>query len=331
MLDERKANILQTVVSEYIETAQPVGSAHVARTSEVSVSPATVRNDMAILEQEGYLHQPHTSAGRVPTDKGYRWFVDHLSGVGRLAGADTKTVLRFFDEAHGELEEMLSATSQLLSDLTRYAAVVVGPPHAEATVRSIQLVGLAPQVALMVVVLSNGVIDKHTMEFDEETDEAALTAASVRLSELVVGRPLSEVTGIEPVGPSAKDPILAHALRLLEGDAEADGGVFTAGVSDLARSFDAVVQVSEVLHLLEQQYLVVSLMRDVLDRGLSVAIGAETGLEPLAACSVVVAPYGIDGETVGAVGVLGPSRMDYAQALATVSVVGRHLGDRLSE
>lgn len=331
MLDERKANILRAVVEEYIETAQPVGSGHVARSTSVKVSSATIRNDMVVLEQEGYLQQPHTSAGRVPTDKGYRWFVDQLHDPGRLGGADARQVLSFFERAHGELEEMLSDTSRLLSDLTRYAAVVVGPPHAEATVRSVQLVGLAPRVALIVVVLSSGVIEKHTLEFAEDTDDAALTAATVRLSELVVGTALSDAASIEPEGPAARDEIVRLALDVIRGDVSHDAGVFTSGASGLARSFDAVAQVSEVLRVLEQQYLVVTLMRDVLDRGLSVAIGAETGLEPLAECSIVVAPYEIDGETLGTIGVLGPSRMNYPQALAAVGIVSRELGDRLSE
>lgn len=331
MLDERKAHILRAVVEEYIETAQPVGSAHVARAASLQVSSATVRNDMVVLEQEGYLTQPHTSAGRVPTDKGYRWFVDHLDEGMRSAPLDAAQVRTFFERAHGELEEMLLATSRLLSDLTHYAAVVVGPPHSEATVRSVQLVGLAPRVALVVVVLSNGVIEKHTLEFDEDTDDAALTAATVRLSELLVGTVLSEAAQIEPLGPAARDAIVRLALDVLGGVTEQDAGVFTSGASGLASSFDAVAQVSEVLRVLEQQYVVVTLMRDVLDRGLSVAIGAETGLEPLAECSLVVAPYAADGEPIGTIGVLGPSRMHYQQALAAVAIVSRGLGDRLSE
>ena len=331
MLDERKSNILRVVVEEYIETAQPVGSAHVARTAALSVSSATVRNDMAALEQEGYLHQPHTSAGRVPTDKGYRWFVDHLDAAGRALTVDADQVLTFFERAHGELEEMLSATSRLLSDLTHHAAVVVGPPHSEATVRSVQLVGLAPRVALLVVVLSNGVIEKHTVELTDDTDDDALALATTRLGELLVGTVLSAASSLEPDGPVAADPIVGLALDVVAAGDEQDAGVFTAGASGLARSFDAVAQVSEVLRILEEQYVVVTLMRDVLDRGLSVAIGAETGVESLADCSLVVSPYEIDGETLGTIGVLGPTRMDYSQALATVGIVSRGLGDRLSE
>src|SRR5690349_15910787 len=164
MLDDRKAAILKAVVEEYVATAQPVGSAHVARMPDVNVSSATVRNDMAILERDGYIAQPHTSAGRVPTDKGYRFFVDRLQPT-VLNPGERQLVRDFFTRAHGELEQMLHDTSRLLTRLTDYAAVVVAPPAEGSTVRSTQLVSLAPRVVLLVVVLSNGAIEKRSIEF----------------------------------------------------------------------------------------------------------------------------------------------------------------------
>src|SRR4051812_35713858 len=161
-LDERKANILRAVVEEYIETALPVGSGHVARAPGVQVSSATVRNDMATLEQEGYLRQPHTSAGRIPTEKGYRFFVDHLGSPGALRGTDAQQVRTFFERAHGELEQVLQDTSRLLGALTSSAGVVVGPaPATEVRIRSVQLVGLSATATLVVVVLSTGAVEKH--------------------------------------------------------------------------------------------------------------------------------------------------------------------------
>ena len=324
MLDERKAAILRAVVTEYIETAQPVGSGHVAESPEVTVSPATVRNDMAALEAEGYLVQPHTSAGRIPTEKGYRFFVDHLGGPGRLAAGDAQQVRAFFSRTHNELEQMLSDTSRLLSRLTRYAAVVVGPQHQVATVRSVQFVALAPQVVLVVVVLSNGGVEKHTLDLEAPVDELVVNAATVRLSAHLIGRPMAEVSTLDPI--SADDTaglrlLLDAAKRSLGGEHRHDDQVFIGGTSEMAASFDAVRTVSEILSILEH----------VLGRGLSVAIGRETGNEALADCSVVVAPYVIDGETVGSIGVLGPTRMHYDQALSAVAVVADRLGRRLSE
>ncbi len=329
-LDDRKASILRAVVEEYIRTAQPVGSGHVADAPGVEVSSATVRNDMAVLESEGYLVQPHTSAGRIPTEKGYRFFVDHVAAPARLPGSDVAQIRSFFTQAHGELEQMLADTSRLLADLTHYASVVTGPPPEVATLRSVQLVGLTDRLAVVVVVLSNGVVDKVTVEFDHDVTEAELAEASLVLSRALVGRVYDAID--ESSLPAADAGPARTALMALVGGPEVVGGgdVYVGGASQVAAAFDAVTQVSEVLRVLEQQFVVVTLLRDVLDRGMNVAIGTETGIEPLADCSVVVAPYEVNGEPAGTIGVLGPTRMNYPQAIATVAVVSRRLGQTLT-
>ena len=329
-LDDRKALVLRAVVEAYIDTAQPVGSGHVASAPDITVSSATVRNDMAALESEGYLVQPHTSAGRIPTEKGYRFFVDNLGGQARLRNPDAQQVRSFFARAHGELENMLQDTTRLLADLTKSASVVVGPPHEVASIRSVQLVGLTPTLALAVVVLSNGVVDKHTVELDREVDELELSVAGRLLAEHLVGRTYEAVATVQ-LGDAPGAEVARVALDAVAELAADHEQVYIGGTSMVAGAFEAVAQVSEVLRILEQQYVVVGLLHDVLDRGLNVAIGTETGIEPLAECSVVVAPYEVDGEPVGTIGVLGPTRMNYPQTLAAVAVVGRRLGQRLSE
>ncbi|MDQ1397708.1 MAG: heat-inducible transcriptional repressor [Acidimicrobiaceae bacterium] len=332
MLDDRKAAILRAVVEEYIETAQPVGSSHVAAVPDLLVSSATVRNEMAVLEREGYLVQPHTSAGRIPTDKGYRFFVDSLTAPGPLGPAQRQQISDFFAKAHGELEQMLQNTSKLLSGLTDYAAVVVAPTHEVAPIRSVQLVGLAPRVALLVAVLSNGVVEKRTIEHDQETGEEPLAAASAHLAAHLSGRTMHDLGQPGPTGDDATDTVVGQALQSFSAGKEEDlDHVFVGGASRMAAAFDAVDTVRQVLTILEQQYVVVTLLRDVLDRGLSVAIGTEHGVESLARCSIVVAPYTVDGEPAGTVGVLGPTRMNYPQALAAVAVVSKRLGAHLAE
>src|SRR5215211_8803406 len=167
MLDDRKTAILSAVVQEYITTALPVGSSHIATVPGVGVSSATVRNEMAVLEQEGFLVQPHTSAGRVPTDKGYRFFVDHLASPRTIDTAVSRQVGDFFAAAHGRLEEMLHQTSDLLARLTRSAAVVVGPMADAVSIRSVQLVRLSSTAATVVLVLANGTVDNELIEIDE--------------------------------------------------------------------------------------------------------------------------------------------------------------------
>lgn len=330
MLDERKIAILRAVVQEYIATALPVGSTHVATAAGVKVSSATVRNEMAVLEQEGYLTQPHTSAGRIPTDKGYRYYVDHMAQPGRLDSVAQQRVGAFFDTAHGRLEEMLHQTTNLLAQVTHHAAVVVGPRVETAVVRSVQVVSLSARHATVVVVLSNGVVENEPIELPLDVSDLRLAAVTAHLQAHMAGRSLDHIDGVPTTGDREVDAVCATAVGAAH-STKTDEAVFVGGAASMANAFDAVDTVRSVLNTLEQQYVMVSLVRDVLSRGLSVAIGVEHGVEPLAACSVVVKPVVVDGEHVGTVGVLGPTRMDYPQALATVEVVSDRLGKHLSD
>jgi heat-inducible transcriptional repressor len=332
-LNERQAAILEAVVTEYIGSAEPVGSSHVASAPGVQVSSATVRSEMVALERDGYLVQPHTSAGRIPTDKGYRFFVDHLTQPGVLGPTQHKQVCSFFDQVHGEMEDMLERATGLLSELTSYAAVVVGPSHDSATIRSVQVVGLAPHLALLVVVLSDGAVEKRTIDLEVEISDDVLSQGGAMLNAHLIGRTTSASWSVPSSGNVEVDRVVAAAgtaFGLIERSMESDQ-VFVGGPSRLAQSFDAVETVRSVLGILEQQLVVVTLLRDVLNRGLSVAIGTEHGYEPLASCAVVVAPVSIDGHELGAVGLFGPTRMDYPRALAAAHVVGERLGERLGE
>ncbi len=330
MLDDRKTAILRAVVQEYVSTAQPVGSSHIANAAEINVSSATVRNEMAVLEQEGFLVQPHTSAGRVPTDRGYRFFVDHLASPSRVDAATTREVGEFFDAAHGRLEEMLHHTSDLLTRLTNNAAVVLGPKADAAMIRSVQIVRLSTTTATVVLVFSNGGVENELIDIADDVSDAALGAASVHLATALTGSTLAAIDDIAETGDTATDAVCAAVIESISGAIVADH-VYVGGASSVASAFDAVEVVREVLHTLEQQFVVVSLVRDIVDRGMSVAIGVEHGVEPLSACSVVVAPVVVDGEHLGSVGVLGPTRMNYPQALATVDIVSNRLGRRLGE
>ena len=332
MLDERKTSILRAVIREYIESAQPVGSAHIARVPGVRVSSATIRNEMAVLEQEGFLTQPHTSAGRVPTDKGYRYYVDHLTAPGQLDVARAEQVDTFFLTSHGALERLLSDTSRLLSTLTNYAAVVVRPAAEASPARSVQLVSLSSHVAMVVAVLANGTVETETIEVSADLTDAEVQLAATHLARHGVGVRLTDLDSLVSSGSERVDDLVKLAGRALTGRGRADDDqAFVGGASRVAQVFDAVEVVRNVLHALEHQHLVISLIRDVLDRGLSVAIGAEHGIEPLAACSVVVRPYVVDGEAVGTIGLLGPTRMDYPQAMAAVEAVSSQLSRTLTE
>ena len=331
MLDARKAEILKAVVEEYIETAQPVGSAAVVRATSLPVSTATVRNELHHLERDGYLDHPHTSAGRIPTDKGYRFFVDHLTPA--LPSPQRQRVQDFFARAHGEIEEMLHDTSRLLSELTSYAALVVSPAREPARVRSVQIVDLGSGVALAVAVLSDGGVKKAIAELAPAATAERLAAASAHLNTHLVGRPLDGRCDVPTTGDPLTDHLVEQACRALERAAAGEPEqVFVGGAARMATTFDAIETVRRVLGLLEQQFVLVALLREAIhDDRLTVSIGTEHGGEPLSQCSLVVAPYEWDGGTVGTVGVLGPTRMNYPQAMAAVAVVSQRLGRALRD
>lgn len=309
-----------------MSTARPVGSGLVADQSQLQVSSATVRKELSALEEEGFLHQPHTSAGRVPTDKGYRYFIDALMPPSTLDATVDNRITDFFAHTHGELERILTETSRLLSGVTGSAAVVVAPGPGTATVKSVQLVLLEPNVVLMVTILSTGGIERHTFELIEPMSEDQVGRAQVVLSEAMVN---NHDFAALPVGDIAVDGLVEDALGAFN---VGDGAqrVHVGGRSTVAGVFDQTEKVAQVLQLFERQLLVVTLIRDVLDRGLRVAIGAETGMQNLNECSLVVAPYEVDGTEAGSIGVLGPTHMNYPQALAAVAVVSTHLGDHLT-
>jgi heat-inducible transcriptional repressor len=337
-LDERKAAVLRAIVEHYVDTAQPVGSQTVTSTTGLGVSAATVRNEMSLLEREGYITQPHTSAGRVPTDLGYRYYVDHLAGAGQLPAIERRRIAEFFSHATLAMDQLLAQTSQLLAGVSAHAAVVVGPEVQAVAVRAAHLVLLQPRVVLAVVVLSNGTVEKEVVSFDDDVTDDDLADASARFATRLDGRCLADLAqAVEPDPSEPGDRIasivdtscraLAHRLEQHQSEP-----LYVGGVSNLAAEHDAFVTTStaRLLELLEQHAVLASLVRELLGPGLTVSIGSENASADLLECSLVLAPYLVEGEPAGTVGVLGPTRMDYRKAQAAVVTVSRQLGRQLS-
>lgn len=323
-LSERKEAILQAVIEEYMATARPVGSSLVAGQTELSVSSATIRKELGALEDEGFLHQPHTSAGRVPTNKGYRYYIDTLMKPTPLEAAKFERIESFFSKSHGELERILKETSKLLAGVTAYTAVVLSPTATVASVKSVQLVPLAPQLLLMVVVMSNGVIERCDLELEQPADYNVVQDAQKLLCRVLI----DHETLLEDSSNEAAE--LAQRVLAAFRPESQDPTLHVGGRSKVATSFDQTERVAELLGLFERQLVVVSLIRDVLDRGLRVAIGSETGSQDLKDCALVLAPYQFEGTDVGSIGVLGPTHMNYPQAVAAVAVVSNQLSDLLT-
>lgn len=326
---DRRAAVLRAIVEEYVQTAQPVASQSVASSRSLGVSSATVRNDMIQLEREGYIVQPHTSAGRIPTDQGYRYFVDHFTKAGGLPPAQRRAVAEFFATAHNALEDLLHETSQLLARLTSHAAMVVGPQVDSVRVRSAQLIALQPELVLVVAVLSNGAVEKDVVtnagEFDDDQVARASRVLDATLRDSSLGIPIAAAV----TGDPTIDRLVQLGVDALSRRAAAGEPLYVGGASRIAAEHDAFAtaeRASRLLEMLEQQVVVVSLVRDLLDQGVTVSIGSENEVDELRDCSLVLAPYSVDGQTLGTVGVLGPTRMDYQQALAAVAAVSQQLG-----
>lgn len=336
VLDDRKSAILRAIVEEYVGSAQPVGSQTIAHTRDLGVSAATVRNEMGALEREGYIAQPHTSAGRIPTDKGYRFYVDRFTGEGSLPAPQRREVADFFTSAARVMDDLLHDTSLLLARLTSHAAVIVGPQPDVAVVCSVTLVRLQPQVVLAVAVLSNGAVEKETVVIENEVSDDDVAEASKQLTQHILGSTFATITG--PPARTGK-PDVAHDLvtSVCEGlQRSASTGnepLFVGGASRLAAEHSAFSNTrvaAHLLELLEEHVVMVALMRELLGPGVTVRIGSEHVHDDLRDCSVVLAPYLVEGQPGGTVGVLGPTRMDYRQAQAAVATVSRQLSRSLS-
>jgi heat-inducible transcriptional repressor len=337
-LDDRKGAILRAIVEQYVASAQPVGSRTVAEASGLGVSAATIRNEMGALERDGLIHQPHTSAGRVPTDLGYRYYVDHLAGAGTLTPELRREVADFFTSASRAMDDLLHDTSLLLARITHHAALIVGPQPDVVRIRDVHLSRLQPHLLLAVVILSNGAVEKQLVTVDDGADDDVVAAARTRLGSLLLERTLGELPELadEPSQGRGHPDVLVRAvydaLREL-GERQVGEPLYVGGVSRLAAEHEAfgdTAHATRLLELLEQHTVLAALLRELLGPGLTVRIGSENEQADLRECSIVLAPYLVEGEPIGTVGVLGPTRMDYRQATAAVSAVSQRLGRRLS-
>jgi heat-inducible transcriptional repressor len=338
-LDDRKALILRAIVSHYVRSGDPVGSRTVAERFPIKVSPATVRNDMAALEGAGLIFQPHTSAGRVPTDAGYRYFVDEWAAHSRLPATDILRLKTFFDEPRWELEDSLRSTASLLSELTHHAAVVFAPSLDRSVVRHVELVDLGGNRAMLVLVTNTGRVENHVTMTSESVDSVQLTHTAEMLNRLIAGTALETVAAEIRAGmerfPLELRETVAGVAQVLDEQHERDDGerFFLDGTSNIVdeQNFADLESVRQVISALEHKRVLLELVADALalDR-VSVRIGSENSVEEMQSCSVIAASYGFAGSSVGSIGVVGPTRMDYQRAIAAVHQVADHLGRMLT-
>jgi heat-inducible transcriptional repressor len=335
--EERRLEVLRAIVQDFVSTNDPVGSKALAERHDLGVSPATIRNDMAVLEEQGYITQPHTSAGRVPTDKGYRLFVDRLSAVKPLSTAERRAIERFLDGAV-DLHDVLSRTVRLLAQLTRQVAVIQYPTLSRSAVRHLEVVQVASSRLLLVLITDTGRVEQRVVETPVEVDADAVADLRTLLNATFSGARLGEAGGkvpelLETAPPHLRGLLAALSAALVETLVEpGEDRLLIGGTANLARAgLDFPGTLRPLLEALEEQVVVLRLIGEVDAGTVLVRIGEENAHEALTGASVVSVGYGTTDRSLGGLGVVGPTRMDYPGNMAAVRAVARYVGHLLAE
>lgn len=339
-LGDRKGAILRALISHYVRSGEPVGSKTLVDKFKLGVSPATVRNEMAALEDAGFIHQPHTSAGRIPTDAGYRYFVDSWVRDAKLPERERLRVEEFFGEPRWELQDSLRRTAELLSHLTQHAAIVFAPALDRSVVRKVELVRLSGDRAMTILVTDTGRVENQVVLIPESIDDVQLDRATEMLNKIIVG------TGLETVAARIRQTLDRFPLELREAVSAVAQGledelsereteqVFLEGASHIVdeHQFPDLETVRRVIGALEHRRLLLEVLADALTtETLSVKIGSENLSQEMHFCSIITAPYGMADNALGSLAVVGPTRMDYRKSMAAVHEVAGALGRMLTD
>lgn len=332
-MDERKRKILRAIVLDYIATAEPIGSRTIARKFDLGVSPATIRNEMADLEDLGFIEQPYTSAGRIPSDAGYRYFVDCLMDPQALSEEDKETIERESTKRILEIQEVISHTSKLLSELTNLTSIVLGPHKGKSTFGKMHFLPYQPGQVIMVIVKENGVVENHIIEVGENLTAEELQHVAGVFNEKMRGYSLGQVKRSllhEIYGElSRQRHLIDNALDMLRtilDDDEGDERIYLGGTLNLLNQpeFKDLAKVKTLFGVFEENASLRKLLHPY-HEGLNVTIGGENMIKEFQDCSLISATYKVNGITIGAVGVLGPTRMEYAKVIAIVDCMTRSL------
>lgn len=333
MSEERRLQVLSAIVEDYVHTREPVGSRMLVERHALGVSPATIRNDMAALEDSGLIAQPHTSAGRVPTDKGYRTFVDQIATFKPLSAPERRAIQFLLDGA-ADLDDVVERTVRLLSQLTHQVAVVQYPSLRRSALRHLELVPLSERRLLAVIITDAGRVEQRTIDVEQPLDPAIVAELRARINAGGIGRRLTEIGAgmadiVEVFAPEHRPLVvavveeLADTLRM-----DAEERIVMAGTAHLARSdVDFSRTIGPVLEALEEQVVLLKLLSEMADDDVAVSIGQENRHESLSEASIVATSYGgtSGSDPVAQLGIIGPTRMDYPAAMTTVRAVARYL------
>lgn len=337
-MDDRKLDVLRAIVEDYVATREPVGSKALAERHNFGVSSATLRNDMAALEEEGYLVSPHTSAGRIPTDKGYRLFVDRIAQVKPMSQAERRAIHQFLDSAV-DLDDVMQRTVRLLAQLTRQVALVQYPTLTRSGVQHVEIVGLGTRRVMLIVIADTGRVEQRTVESPIDVTDEALLDLRTRLNAAVAGKSFNRVSEAAQTVPAETPPeyrpLAASVLvSLLETVVERqEDRIVMGGTANLARfGEDYTFTVGPVLEALEEHVVLLRLLQEAgSEDDLTVRIGSENEVVGLSTSAVVTTGYGPASQSIAHIGVLGPTRMDYPGTMGSVRAVAQYLGRILSQ
>lgn len=338
MLNERKIRILQAIIQDYIETAEPVGSRTLSKKYDLGVSPATIRNEMADLEDLGFIMQPHTSAGRIPSDKGYRLYVDQFMPLRRIKAIERDYLELDLLQKIGEIEQVLRYSSKILSQLTSYTSIALAPQLRVSKLKHIELVAVDYKRIVMVIITDSGIVKKPVINLQDSIDEGSLQIISNYLNSKL--RDLS-IKNIDKELLERLNKELAQFNNIIKKiipqlfqslDEVSNLDIYLNGVMNIFNfpEYNDIFKAKSFLELLEEKQLLSSLITSFEDEGLNISIGSENEYKEVKDCSLVTATYKVDGRTLGWLSIIGPTRMDYSTVVSVMGQVSELIVDLLN-
>jgi len=332
MLSERQRMILNAIIDDYIRSAEPVGSRSISKRGDVSFSPATIRNEMADLEEMGLLEQPHTSAGRIPSIKGYRYYVDHLVTLGDVGDRDARKLRMFFAEKMNHWEGVVEHAATVLSQLTNYTSIVLGPEMFSTSLKHFQLVPIGESSAVAIIVANTGHVEHRTITIPEGVSMDDMTKTVNLLNDKLAGVPFFKIKSVlhsevaKELGRYVEhcEAILSVLEQTIAEEQEPK--VYLSGASNMLTQpeFKDVDKAKTILGMLEETPLLVQLFQSN-PGGIQVKIGTENSLEAINQCSLVTATYSFEGQSLGTIGILGPTRMEYGKVISLLDYLSKDI------
>ncbi len=337
MLSERQRLILNAIVDDYIRSAEPVGSRSISKRGDVGYSPATIRNEMSDLEELGYLEQPHTSAGRIPSHKGYRYYVDHLIHLKELPKHEIDRLKRFFAERMQQQEAVIRQVAMILAEMTNYTSLVLEPELYHTSLKHMQIIPLNERQAVMILVTNTGHVEDKLISLPPDVPVSEIEKLVNILNAKLSGVSMMQLTS--KLYNELSSEIAKHVtkyqelIRVLD-DAlaiEEEGRVYLSGTTNIMNQpeFRDVEKVKSLFALLEEQDTLAKMLTPS-ESGIHVRIGSENNLDAINNCSLITATYSIDGQTLGTIGILGPTRMEYSKVISLMKYFSEELSNLLS-